>query len=291
MGGRGLQRHHIPPGRRHGKVQGGNLQFLELRHAGIGGELHLQSPDRLVADHEDEVVDGGPKGGLEILTVARRPDGELGRDGGRGEVRAGQGPPVGGFQALEVELEGGVRKTRTRLGPGQGHGLIEASHHQRTPGLGDVHRELFHPGGLVGLVHRGLVFGDDLQFRSLAAGWGGQAQVGHREASLRGDDLALLEQIDPALGADGRAAQVVGQQRSGKLQDPAIDAGDLITDLRLLLGRIEGSAQGDRAEGLTALLEGQLQLPQFRGRGLEGQARGESLGLLERARRRDDLGA
>ena len=98
---------------------------------------------------------------------------------------------------------------------------------------------------------------------------------------MRGHHRALLEQVDTAVGADGRASEIVGEHRGGHLEDAAIDAGDLVADLSFLLGRIKGPTQHHGSEGLPALLERQFELAQFTRRAVHGEGGGKSAGILE----------
>ena len=168
--------------------------------------------------------------------------------------------------------------------------MIETAGDESPPGLGDVQGEGFHFGRLLGLVDRGPVFGHDLEFRSPATTGRSEAQVGDGEAALGGDHLALLEQVDLSLGTDGRASKVEGQQRGGHLEHSTVDAGNLIADPGLLLGRIEGPAQHHRSEGLTGLFEGEFELAEFGGRAVHREGCGKPARLFEGTRGRKKIG-
>ena len=281
MSGRCLEVHEAAARSLEVQIQRLNVEVLEFGQRGIGGQFELQPANGFTADDHADVVESGLQRRLEILAITSGPNRELCGNGGRRDVRAGQRLPVGGFQPVDRQLEGGVRNSLTRLGPGQGHRLIETAVDESAPGLGDRQPERFQFGRLFGLIHGGAVLGDNLELRGLVAGRCHEAHVADRDAALRGHHRALLEQVDTPVGTDGRASEIVGEHRGGDLQYAAIDAGDLVADLSFLLGRIKGPTQHHGSEGLPALLERQFELAQFTRRAVHGEGGGKSAGILE----------
>ena len=168
--------------------------------------------------------------------------------------------------------------------------MIESAVDEGAPRLGDRQPQRFQFGRLFGLIHGGAVLGDDLELRRLVASGCHQAEVGDGDAALGRHHLAVLEQVDTAVGADGRASEIVGQHRGGHLEDAAIDAGDLVANLGFLFGQIKWTAQRHGTEGLSALLKCQFELAQLCCGPVDGQARRKSAGLFERTGGGEDVG-
>ena len=143
VAGRCLQGHKIAARSLEVQIQRLDVEVLEFGQRGIGGQFELQPANGFTADGQADVVESGLQRGLQILAVTGGPNRELCGNGGRRDVRAGQRLPVGGFQPVDRQLEGGVRNSLTRLGPGQGHRLIETAVDESAPGLGDRQPERF----------------------------------------------------------------------------------------------------------------------------------------------------
>ena len=87
--------------------------------------------------------------------------------------------------------------------------MIESAVDESAPRLGDRQPQRFQFGRLFGLIHGGAVLGDDLELRRLVASGCHQAEVGDGDAALGRHHLAVLEQVDTAVSADGRASEIV----------------------------------------------------------------------------------